>query len=247
MITQPLKRPKPPSARALRAIKAAVFVAALLPLARLVAGAFAGTLGTNPIETITRSTGTWTLVFLCITLAVTPVKRMTSMSWLLRLRRMLGLFTFFYACAHFTTFVWFDHWFDAQEIIKDIVKRPFVTVGFAAFLLLIPLALTSTDAMMRRLGRRWGKLHRLIYLIAVLGVVHYWWLVKRDLTQPLIYSIVVALLLLLRLGRNSGAAPAVRHDRAPQMASTARRPDQGAPRAAAGAAAYQRGEAITNR
>jgi sulfoxide reductase heme-binding subunit YedZ len=195
-----------PSARTLRVIKACLFAIALLPLARLVAAVVgdargaawavgALTLGTNPIELLTRSTGTWTLVFLCAGLALTPLRRLTGAHWLLRLRRMVGLFAFFYAALHLTTYVWFDQWFDPQEIVKDVIKRPFITVGMAAFLLLLPLALTSTDGMMRRLGRRWGKLHQLVYPIAILGVVHYWWLVKRDVTQPLAYAAVVALLL----------------------------------------------------
>lgn len=188
-----------PGSRQLAWIKAAVFVLCLVPLARLVYGAFANTLGANPIEAITRSTGWWALSFLMLTLCVTPLRKLTGANWLLRLRRMLGLYAFFYALAHFTTFVWFDHWFDVGEILKDVVKRPFVTVGFAAFLLLWPLALTSTNAMVRRLGRNWQRLHRLVYVVAVLGVVHYWWLVKRDLTEPIAFSLVLAVLLGLRL------------------------------------------------
>ncbi len=121
-----------------------------------------------------------------VALSVTPLRRWTSANWLLKLRRMLGLFAFFYASVHFMTFVWFDHWFDVAEILKDVVKRPFVTVGFAAYLLLLPLAMTSTDRMVRKLGRNWQRLHRLVYVIAVLGVVHFWWLVKRDVTEPLL-------------------------------------------------------------
>jgi len=181
-------------------VKAAVFIAALGPLARLILGFYWDALGANPIELITRSTGTWTLVFLLITLAVTPVRRITGQNWLLRLRRMLGLFAFFYASLHFTTYIWLDQFFDVSAVWKDIVKRPFITIGFAAFLLLIPLALTSTNAMVRRLGaRRWLLLHRLIYVIATFGVIHYWWLVKRDLTQPAIYAAVLALLLGFRI------------------------------------------------
>jgi sulfoxide reductase heme-binding subunit YedZ len=179
-------------------IKAGAFAACLVPLARLVYGAFANSLGANPIETITRSTGWWTLFLLATTLAVTPLRKLSGANWLLRLRRMLGLFAFFYALAHFTTFVWFDHWFDAAGILKDVVKRPFVTVGFAAFLLLLPLAATSNNAMVRRLGRNWQRLHRLAYAIAVLGVLHFWWLVKRDLTEPILFALVFAALLALR-------------------------------------------------
>jgi sulfoxide reductase heme-binding subunit YedZ len=185
-----------PSARAVAAIKVTVFAVALLPLARLVAGFILGRLGVNPIETITRSTGTWTLVFLLVTLTVTPLRKLTGLHWLLRLRRMLGLFAFFYVCLHFTTYVWLDQFFDWRGIVKDIAKRPFITVGFTAFVLLIPLAATSTNAMVRRLGAaRWQALHRLVYVIATLGVVHYWWLVKKDVTQPAIYAGVLALLL----------------------------------------------------
>ncbi len=157
-------------------------------------------LGANPIEYITHSTGWWTLGFLLLTLTVTPLRRLTGAAWLLRLRRMLGLFAFFYACLHFTTYLWLDQFFDPAGIAKDLVKRPFITIGFAAFLLLIPLAATSTNAMVRRLGaQRWQKLHRLVYVIAVLGVLHFWWLVKKDIREPLVFAAVLAVLLLARL------------------------------------------------
>lgn len=181
------------------AIKAVLFAACLVPFARLVYGAFADSLGANPIETVTRATGWWTLFLLMATLLVTPLRRVTGMGWLSRLRRMLGLYAFFYACWHFTTFIWFDHWFDVAEIAKDVVKRPFVTIGFTAFVLLIPLAATSTNAMQRRLAHNWRRLHRFVYVIAALGVVHYWWLVKRDITEPLVFAVALALLLGLRL------------------------------------------------
>lgn len=184
---------------ALRTLKAGVFLICLLPLARLVYLGVAGGLGANPIEFVTRSTGTWALAGLMVTLSVTPLRRLTGLAGLIRYRRMLGLFAFFYACLHFVAYVWLDQFFDPAAIARDIVKRPFVTVGFAAFILLVPLAATSSHAMMRRLGRRWQQLHRLIYLIALLGVVHYLWLVKKDLTEPLIYGGVLALLLALRL------------------------------------------------
>lgn len=171
----------------------------ILPLLRLVALGVTGGLGANPIEFITRSTGTWTLVGLLVTLSVTPLRRLTGRPDLVRFRRMLGLFTFFYACLHFVTYIWLDQFFDPAAIARDIVKRPFITVGFTAFVLLIPLATTSTHTMMRRLGRRWQKLHRLIYPIAMLGVTHFLWLVKKDLTEPLIFGAVLALLLVLRL------------------------------------------------
>ena len=132
---------------------------------------------------------------------VTPLRRLTGWQHLVRLRRMLGLFAFFYASAHLLTYVWFDQWFSLEEIAKDIWKRPFITVGFAAFVLLVPLAITSTNRMIRRLGRRWSQLHRLVYLIAMLGVVHFWWLKedKNDLSEPWLYAGIVSALLLFRL------------------------------------------------
>ena len=178
-------------------VKVAVFVAMLFPLARLVLLGMTGGLGANPIEFITRSTGRWTLVYLCITLAITPIRRLTGLSALARFRRMTGLYAFFFASLHFTTYIWFDKWFDVAEMLKDIGKRPFITVGFTAFVLLIPLALTSPKAMVRKLGRRWQSLHRAIYLIAALAILHFWWMKagKHDLELPKIYgSIVIALL-----------------------------------------------------
>ena len=190
-----------PGVLQIRLIKASLFLLALLPLVRLIWLGFQDQLGANPIEFITRSTGEWTLYFLCITLAVTPLRRLSGWNWLVRLRRMLGLFVFFYVCLHFTTFIWFDHFFDLQAMWKDIVKRPFITVGFTAFVLLIPLALTSTNAMVRRLGRRWQTLHRLIYVVAVLGMLHFWWMRagKNNFAQPILMGSIVALLLGFRL------------------------------------------------
>jgi len=183
----------------LRNPKVWIALACLLPLLRLIGLGVSGGLGANPIEFITRSTGTWTLVELLVTLSVTPLRRLTGRADLIRYRRMLGLFSFFYACLHFVTYVWLDQFFEPAAIAKDIVKRPFITVGFSAFVLLIPLAATSNYAMMRRLGRRWQQLHRLVYPIALLGVIHYLWLVKKDMTEPLIYGAVLALLLAMRL------------------------------------------------
>tara|TARA_R110001599_G_scaffold64023_4_gene179470 strand:- start:151843 stop:152472 length:630 start_codon:yes stop_codon:yes gene_type:complete len=191
-----------PSTRQFAIIKGLLFVTALLPFARLVLFTFTDRLGANPIEFITRNTGSWTLYFLCMTLAVTPLRRFTKWNWLIKLRRMIGLFAFFYVCLHFTTFLWFDHFFDLTEMWKDVLKRPFITVGFAAFVLLIPLAVTSTNGMVRRLGAaRWKWLHRLIYLIAPLGILHFWWMKagKNDFQQPILFGCVVAILLLLRL------------------------------------------------
>lgn len=180
-------------------MKATIFLLCLLPLGRLAWLGFHDGLGANPIEFVTHSTGTWTLSFLLITLAVTPARRLFDWAALQRYRRMLGLYAFFYAVLHFLTYLWLDQFFDWHAILKDIAKRPFITVGFSALVLLLPLAATSTNAMMRRLGRRWQQLHRLVYAIAALGVIHYLWLVKKDLTQPLIYAAVLALLLGLRL------------------------------------------------
>ncbi|CAJ6827844.1 sulfite oxidase subunit YedZ [Burkholderia pseudomallei] len=178
-------------------VKIAAFVAALYPLARIVFFGVTDRLGANPIEFVTRSTGLWTLVFLCITLAVTPLRRLTGINALLRLRRMLGLYAFFYAVLHFTTYIWFDKWFDVVEIAKDVVKRPFITVGFAAFVLLIPLAATSPRAIARRLGRHWQTLHKAIYAIAAFGILHFWWMRagKHDLALPKLYGAIVLVLL----------------------------------------------------
>lgn len=181
------------------ALKGLVFVLCLVPLALLVADAVAGRLGANPIEAISHRTGDWTLRLLLLTLAVTPMRRLLGWNFLARWRRLLGLYAFFYASLHFLSYVGLDQFFAWHEIARDIQKRPFITVGFVAFVLLIPLAVTSTNAMMRRLGRRWQQLHRLIYAIALLGVVHYWWLVKADVRAPLLYGAIVMVLLLYRL------------------------------------------------
>ena len=189
-----------PTPRVIAWAKAGLFVLALLPLARLVWLGFSDGLGANPIEFITHSTGTWTLVGLLATLSVTPLRKLSGWNWLLRLRRMLGLFAFFYASLHFITYIWLDQFFDLGAVLKDVIKRPFITVGFLAFVLLIPLAVTSTNAMVKRLGgKNWQRLHRLVYVIAILGVTHYWWLVKKDITQPLIYALILAALLAFRV------------------------------------------------
>jgi sulfoxide reductase heme-binding subunit YedZ len=207
-------RPRTPAERRIAAAKVGVFIAALYPLARLVLFGATDRLGANPIEFITRSTGLWTLVFLCLTLAVTPLRRLTGFNALLRFRRMLGLYAFFYALLHFTTYIWFDKWFDLAEVLKDIGKRPFITVGFAAFLLLIPLAATSPRAAVRKLGRRWLTLHRSVYAIAVLAILHFWWMKagKHDLILPQIYGAIVIALLGWRVvawGREKMARPQV--------------------------------------
>jgi sulfoxide reductase heme-binding subunit YedZ len=209
--------PVQPSQKVVSALKVCVFIAALLPLARLAAGVayFPEWLGANPAEYITRATGDWTLRFLLITLAVTPARELLGWNWLLRLRRMLGLYAFFYGLVHLSSYVSFDHVFQVGEILTDIVKRPFITVGFAALLLMVPLAVTSTNAMLRRLGaKRWLALHRLVYVIAPLGVLHFWWMVKRDVSEPAIYAVILALLLgyraLRRAVERRAAVPATR-------------------------------------
>jgi methionine sulfoxide reductase heme-binding subunit len=175
------------------------FILALLPLTRLVWLAFTDGLGSNPVEFVIRSLGTWTLVLLLVTLSVTPLRLLFGIKWMMPLRRMMGLFTFFYVCLHLLAYAGLDQWFDWQAIVHDIAKHPYVLVGFTAFVLMIPLAATSTQAMMRRLGRRWQKLHRLVYVIAILGVTHYWWLVKKDVTEPFIYALVLFILLAVRV------------------------------------------------
>lgn len=178
----------------------AVWAACLLPLMLLVAGGLRDALGANPIEHITRATGDWTLRLLLLTLAVTPLRQLTGWHWLVRLRRTLGLYAFFYGSLHLATYVWLDQFFDWPGIVADIVKRPFVTLGFAAFVLMLPLAVTSTNGMIRRLGgRAWQRLHRAVYAVGVLGVAHYGWLVKKDLTEPIAYALVLATLFALRL------------------------------------------------
>ena len=181
-------------------LKPALFVAALIPFALLLWRAFDHKLGANPIKEVTHFTGDWTLNFLLITLAVTPLRRLTGLNVLVRYRRMLGLFAFFYACLHFLTYVVLDQFFDWNEIWRDIAKRPYITVGFSAFVLLIPLAVTSTYRMVQRLGpANWRRLHRAVYVIGTLGVLHYLWLVKADIRPPVIYGVVLITLLILRL------------------------------------------------
>ena len=180
-------------------LKPFVFIAGLVPLGRLAWKAYNSALGANPIQVITWSTGTWTLVFLMVTLSVTPLRQLTRQYWLIQFRRMFGLFAFFYGCLHFTTYIWLDQFFDLHSVAKDVVKRPFITVGFTAFVLMIPLALTSTQRAIRWLGKRWQRLHRLIYVTAIAGVVHYIWLVKKDIRAPVIYATILGVLLLYRV------------------------------------------------
>jgi sulfoxide reductase heme-binding subunit YedZ len=197
-----------------RVLKPAVFAAALSPVFYLGWRAAAGELSVNPIEDVTLTTGRWTLRFLLITLAVTPVRRLTGWQPAIRFRRMLGLFAFFYGTLHFLSYVALDQFFAWGFILGDIAKRPYITVGFAAFLIMVPLALTSTSGMIRRLGgRRWTWLHRLVYLSAIGGVVHFFWKVKADTRDPLFYAAVLAVLLGWRVwaaARRSLVIPATR-------------------------------------
>src|SRR5215472_3511568 len=181
-------------------IKAAVFVACLTPLSMLAWDAYTQNLGANPIEKITHSTGDWTLRFLLITLSITPARKLLGVSNLIKFRRMLGLYAFFYGSLHFLSYVWLDKFFNLHEMIADIEKRKFITIGLTAFTLLIPLAITSTTGWIRRLGgKRWQMLHRLIYISAICGVIHYLWLVKADIRKPLEYGAILAVLLSYRV------------------------------------------------
>jgi methionine sulfoxide reductase heme-binding subunit len=184
----------------IRRFKPVVFLACLIPVALLAWKAYSQALGANPIEVITHATGDWTLRFLLITLSVSPMRKLTGQLWLIRYRRMFGLFAFFYGTLHFLTYIWLDKFFDLHEMLHDIAKRKFITVGFTAFVLLIPLALTSTQGGIRRLGgKRWQALHRLIYFSAMAGVIHYWWLVKADIHKPLEYAAILTILLGYRI------------------------------------------------
>ena len=191
--------------------KPLVFAASLLPLAWLLCGAFGWldfSLGADPVKKLEHECGKWALNFLLITLAITPLRHLANLPHLPRLRRMLGLFAFFYALLHFAVYLSLDLEFNFRTLFTDIAKRPYITIGFLALLLLIPLAVTSTNRMMRRLGRRWQKLHRLVYCIAVLGVWHFYWQVKRDIREPLIYAGILAVLLVYRRARSRRKATA---------------------------------------
>lgn len=180
----------------IRWMKVALFLLCLAPLGQLIWKGFTDGLGANPIEVVTHATGLWTLRLLAITLAVTPLRKLLQVPSLIRFRRMLGLFAFFYGSLHLMTYVWLDQFFDVRSILKDIAKRPFITMGVAAFALMVPLAVTSTRKMIQRLGgKRWQLLHRLVYVSAAAGVVHFLWLVKRDKTEPEIYAVILAVLM----------------------------------------------------
>jgi len=181
--------------------KVVLFLLCLVPLGALAWRAFHGGLGANPVEFVQHATGDWILRFLVFTLAITPLRKLLNLPELIRFRRMLGLFAFFYVCLHFLTYLGPDQSFDLSGMWKDVAKRPFITVGFAAFVSLIPLAITSTAGWIRRLGgKRWQRLHRAVYFAAVGGVIHYYWLVKSDVRKPLFYGALVGILLLWRLG-----------------------------------------------
>jgi sulfoxide reductase heme-binding subunit YedZ len=180
--------------------KVLVFAASLMPLLGLGWYAWSHNLTANPIEFITRYTGTWTIRFVVLTLAVTPLRKILGLPDLIRFRRMIGLFAFFYGTLHFVTFIWLDKFFDLGEIWKDVLKRPFITAGFVAFVSMIPLAVTSTTGWIRRLGgKRWQLLHRLVYLTGIAGTIHYYWLVKSDIREPVLYMSLVGMLLLYRV------------------------------------------------
>ncbi|HIQ07062.1 MAG TPA: sulfoxide reductase heme-binding subunit YedZ, partial [Thiotrichaceae bacterium] len=176
-----------------------VFSLACLPVLFLMWGFWSNSLGVNPIEEVIHQTGDWTLRFLLISLSVSPLRRLLLWNQLVRVRPMLGLFAFFYASLHLMSYLWLDQFFLWDEMFLDIINRPFITLGFLAYILLIPLAITSTLSMVKRLKKYWKKLHRLVYIIPVLGIIHYWWLVKSDISEPVIYSVLLLILLLERL------------------------------------------------
>lgn len=215
-----------PSKSWLSGLKFLIFGLCLLPLVGSVGHGW--THSANPIEAVIHATGWWTLAFLMIGLAVTPLRKLSGWSWLGRFRRMLGLFAFFYACLHILAYLALDQGFAWVDILADIAKRPYITVGFAAFLLLVPLAVTSTDGMIRRLGgQRWKRLHRLVYPIAIGGVLHFWWLVKKDISQPALFAVILAVLLLARLVPvlyGFGVHTADRPERIPSRSPTTLRP-----------------------
>jgi len=182
-----------------RVFKTLLFVLLLLPALYYGWGIWQDQLGANPLEAVIRGLGDWALRILLLTLVMSPLRRMINWAQALRLRRMLGLYAYFYVVLHLLGYLWFDQFFDWEEIWFDILERPFITIGMAAFVLLTPLALTSTKGMIRRLGKNWKRLHSLVYLIAILAVIHFWWMVKLDVTEPAIYSAILAILLSERL------------------------------------------------
>jgi len=183
-----------------RFTKLVIFVNSLVPLTLMLWDWYHKRVGANPLEFVTRTTGMLTLVFLLISLAVTPLRKITGANWLVKFRRMLGLYAFFYGFLHLLTYIWFDRGFNLKSVPADIVKRPFITIGMTAFFLMVPLAITSTNKMVKRLGgKRWNRLHKLVYLAGIAGVLHYWLLVKSDVRLPLTFAFILALLLGYRL------------------------------------------------
>ena len=200
--------------------KILVFLLCLTPVFWLGWRAWNDELTANPIEFITHFTGDWTIRMIVAVLAVTPLRRVLQLPDLIRFRRMIGLFAFFYGCLHFLTYFWLDKFFDMHEILKDVAKRPFITAGFTAFLCMLPLAVTSTKGWIRRLGgKRWQRLHRLVYLAGIAAVVHYYWLVKSDIRQPLLYALLVGTLLIFRVGAWTGKRLSIGRKRAPAVPS----------------------------
>ena len=183
----------------LRFYKPVVFILCLMPLAMLLAGLYANELGPNPVEAMIRTLGDWGIYFLLIGLAISPARQLLGFSWLIRYRRMIGLFAFFYVSLHFLSYIWFEQFFNINEIISDIIKRPFITIGFICFLLLVPLAMTSTNGMVKRLKKNWARLHKLVYPISILALLHYFMMVKADYLLPIILLIVLLFLLSYRL------------------------------------------------
>lgn len=188
-----------PNKKQMLVIKLVVFMLALIPLVRLIWLGLHDGLSANPVEFVERSTGFWALLMLLITLSLTPIRLITGRAWQLQLRRMLGLFMFFYACLHIASYFWFDFNFDWAGITKDVAKHPRILVGFAAFTLTVPLAITSNISMMKRLGRHWKTLHQLVYIVAIFSVVHFWWLVKKDIREPLLYAVILSGLFAVRI------------------------------------------------
>ncbi len=186
-----------PNIKTMKPTKLLIFLFSLLPFLNLFHGILTDNLGANPIEYILHSTGFWTLTFLIITLSITPLRKIKGLNKLIQVRRMLGLFAFFYSFLHFSIYLGIDRFFEWAEIFEDVFERPYITVGFTAFILLIPLVFTSTKKSIIKMGKSWTKLHRLIYIIVVLGVLHFWWLVKKDITEPLIFAVIVVFVIVI--------------------------------------------------
>ncbi|MCA1556944.1 MAG: sulfoxide reductase heme-binding subunit YedZ [Acidobacteria bacterium] len=183
-----------------RFTKAVIFINSLVPLALLAWDAARANLGANPLEYVTRTTGMLTLIFLTLSLAVTPLRKITGWNWLGMNRRVLGLYAFFYGALHFLTYIWFDRFFNFKSAVGDVFQRPFIAIGFASFLIMIPLAVTSTNRMVKRLGgKRWNRLHKMVYLAGILGTLHYYLLVKSDKRLPLMFAVALAILLGYRI------------------------------------------------